>query len=57
LNKGRTYRLGQRIKDCGEKIGHVRIFGIRVFNWFAGPVIRLGLAVKDSVKNNPIGEM
>jgi hypothetical protein len=38
-------------------MGHVWIFGIHIFNWAAGMVIRLGLSVKDTVKNCPIREM
>jgi hypothetical protein len=40
--KGFIYRLGVSIKEAGERAGHK--------NWFfAGAVIRLGLAVKSSV--------
>jgi hypothetical protein len=57
MSKGSIWRLGQRIKDFAERMGHVRIFGIHVLNWLAGPVIRLGLAIRDSVRNTPISEM
>ena len=55
--KGFIFRTGVRIKDFGERMGHVRIFGFHVFNWFCGLVIRLGLTVRDSVRNCPIGDL
>jgi hypothetical protein len=57
MSKGSIWRLGQWLKDRGERIGHVRLFGFHFLNWLAGPVIRLGLAIRDSVRNCPIREM
>ena len=57
FSKGAIYRLGQRIKERGERIGHVRMFGIHFLNWIAGPVIALGLAIRDSVMHCPVSEM
>lgn len=57
MNKGRIFRLGARIKDAGERMGHIKVLGIRVFGWCCGLVIGLGLAIRDSVRNCPIGEM
>jgi hypothetical protein len=57
LSNGATYCLGQWIKDRGERIGHIRVFGIHIFNWIAGAVISLGLAIKDSVRHSPLMEM
>ena len=57
LSNGAIYRLGQQIKERGERIGHVRLFGIHIFNWIAGAVISLGLAIKDSVMHCPVKEM
>jgi len=57
LSNGAIYRMGQRIKDCGERIGHFRMFGIHFLNWLAGPVIRLGLAIRNSVMQCPLCEM
>ena len=45
---GFIYRLGVSIKELGERAGHKR-------RWYAGLVIRLGLAIKDSVQNCPVG--
>jgi hypothetical protein len=57
LNKGSIWRLGQQIKDQGERIGHLRLFGVHFLNWLAGPVIRLGLSIRDSIRDCPIGEL
>jgi len=57
FSKGAIYRLGQRIKDRGERIGHVRMFGIHFLNLVAGPVISLGLAIRGAVANCPIEEL
>jgi hypothetical protein len=48
FSKGFVYRLGQRIKDFGERMGHVRLFGIRIFGLVCGPVISLGYGIRDS---------
>ena len=45
--KGFIYRTGVRIKDFGERMGHVRIFGFHVFNWFCGSIICLGIAIRN----------
>jgi len=37
--KGFFYRLGDSIKDAGERAGHKR-------RWFAGGVIRIGYLIK-----------
>jgi len=57
MRKGSIWRLGQRIKDNGERIGHVRVFGVHFLNWIAGPVISLGLAIRGMVANCPIKEL
>jgi hypothetical protein len=57
LSKGSIYRLGQRIKDAGEQMAHVRIFGIPVLLMFCGPVINLGLAIRNSVFKCPAGDL
>jgi hypothetical protein len=48
------YRLGQKIKENGERLGHIRVFGIQIFNWIAAPVIRFGLLIRDSIKNSAV---
>ena len=45
--KGFIYRTGTRIKEIGERMGHVKIFGFHVFNWFCGSIIWLGISIKD----------
>jgi len=57
MKKGSIWRLGQQIKDIGERIGHVRMFGIHFLNWIAGPVISLGLAIRSAIANSPIEEL
>ena len=54
MSKGSVWRLGQQIKDFGERMGHIRMFGIHFLNWIAGPVISLGLAIRDSVMHCPM---
>ena len=44
--KGFIYRWGIRIKECGERIGHVKIRGVFIFGWIAGPIITIGLKIK-----------
>jgi hypothetical protein len=54
FSKGFVYRWGVRIKDFGERMAHKIVLGIPVLRWCCGPVIALGLAIKDSVMNRPI---
>lgn len=54
FSKGFIYRWGQRIKDLGERMGHVRLFGIHICGHY---IIGLGYAIKNSVMDSPIGEM
>lgn len=53
-SNGFKYRWGIRIKDFGERLGHIRIFGFHFLNWLAGPVVGIGLKIKDSVLCRPI---
>jgi len=55
--RGFIYRLGQSLKDCGERMAHKKVFGILVLRWCCDPVIRVGLAIRDIAVNCPIGEM
>jgi len=41
---GIIYRLGLRVKEYGERAGHMRRF-------WAGAVIRIGLAIKGRAMN------
>jgi hypothetical protein len=54
LSSGFVYRWGVRIKDFGERMAHKKIFGIPALRWCCGPVIALGLALKDSAMNCPV---
>jgi len=51
------YRLGQSLKDSGERMAHKRVFSIPALRWCCGPVIGLGLAVRGAAVNCPIEEM
>lgn len=57
FSKGFIYRFGQRIKDLGEWLGHVKIFGLRIFCWCCGAVTGAGLWIMDSVGNCPAAEL
>jgi len=48
------YRLGQSLKDCGERMAHKRVFGIPALRWCCDPVIRAGLAIRGKIANCPI---
>ena len=54
INKGFIFRWGMRIKDFGERIGHVNIFGVPVFGWLADPIISVGLKIRDAVLRYPV---
>ena len=54
---GFIFRLGTRIKDYGERMAAKKVFGIPLFRWCCGPVICLGLAIRNSIMGFPIGEM
>jgi len=54
VKKGFIYRAGIAIKDFGERLGHKKIPVLR--RW-CERVIRLGLAIKDTVSNCPVREM
>lgn len=58
FGKGFVFRWGQRINDAGERMGHVKVFGIRVFGWLCGPVITLGHRIMGRVlESSTIGEL
>ena len=54
LSSGFKYRWGIRIKDFGERVGHINIFGLFFLSWVAGPIIGFGLKMKDAVLSRPI---
>jgi hypothetical protein len=51
---GFFYRRAIDLKDFGESLGHIRIFGIRPFSWLSGSIICLGLMLRDWVSKHPI---
>lgn len=57
FSKGFIYRTGVRIKDFGERVGHIKIRGVFIFGWIADRIIRKGFAMKESVLSCPIGEL
>ena len=57
MKRGFIYRLGVRIKETGERMAAKKIFGIPALRWCCGPVIKLGLMIKDSVAGRPMEEM
>jgi hypothetical protein len=52
FSKGKIYRFGIAVKEFGERIGR-----LPVLRWFCKPVIRRGLAIKESVNGCPVKEM
>ena len=57
MSKGWIYRTGVAIKDFGERLGHIKVLSVHIFGWCCGLVIQFGLALRDSVRNCPIGEL
>jgi len=57
FNGGFIWRQGQRVKDFGERMAHVRVLGISVLRWCCGPVISLGYRIQDLARNMPISSM
>ena len=51
---GFIYRRAVGLKDFGERLSHIKVFGIRVFWWPSGLLIGLGLALRDRVFKYPI---
>ena len=54
MNKGSIYRLGVKIKEFGERMGHTKVFRLPLLSLLCSLVIRFGLAVRDSVRNCPV---
>ena len=50
INK--IFRAGVRIKEIGERMACIRVKGVPVLRWACGPVIRLGLAVREFALGN-----
>ena len=42
MKKGFFLRFGVSVKETGERMAHVRLFGIPVLRSLCGPVIELG---------------
>jgi hypothetical protein len=43
--KGWIYRRAVGLKEFGERLAHIRVFGTRPFLWASGPFIRLGSSI------------
>jgi len=57
FSKGFIYRTGVRVKDFGERVGHVKIRGVFIFSQVSDWITRKGLAMKESVFNCPVSEL
>ena len=51
---GFIYRRAIAIKDFGERLAHIKVFNIRPLFWASGPVIMLGLALRDWTLKYPL---
>jgi hypothetical protein len=56
FSKGFVYRWGVRIKNFGECMALVKVFGIPILRWCCRPVVDLGLGIRNSVMNSPAAE-
>jgi len=57
ISKGFIYRWGMRIKDFGERVGHVKIHSVFILGWLSCLIVPIGLAIKNSVLSCPISKM
>jgi hypothetical protein len=57
FSKGFIFRTGVRIKDFGERLGHIKIHGVFIFGRLSDYVTRKGLALKESVYGCPISQL
>ena len=51
---GFIYRRAIAIKEFGERLAHIKMLGIRPLIWASGPVIGLGLTLRDWISKYPI---
>jgi hypothetical protein len=51
---GWIYRRAVGLKDLGESLNLIKVFGFRVFRRPAGLIIRLGLSLRDWVSKYPV---
>jgi hypothetical protein len=51
---GFIFRRGIDIKEFGECLAHVKVFGIRPLIWASGLFIGLGLALCDWISKYPV---
>lgn len=54
FSTGFIYRWGVRIKEFGERLGHIRIFGKVVFSGLANLMVNKGLKIRASAMRNRI---
>jgi hypothetical protein len=50
--KGWIFRRAAGLKDFGERLAHIQIFGIRIMFWASRPVRKTGLALCAKVLNH-----
>ena len=48
----KIFRMGVCVKEIGERMACIRVIGVPVLRWACGPVIRLGLAVREFALGN-----
>ena len=48
FSSGFVYRLGVGVKEFGERMARIKLFGVPLFRWCCDPFIRRGLAIKDA---------
>jgi len=49
LSKGTIYNLGFGIKNFGDRMAHVKLFGFPLFRWCCDPVRSLGRFIRNMV--------
>ena len=57
LSEGTVFRNGMRIKDFGERVGHVKVFGKFIFHRLSGWIVGKGLDMKNSVRDCRISKV
>jgi hypothetical protein len=53
FGNGFMYRFGVSVKEAGERMARMRLFGIPVLRPFCGPVIGLGYAIRERAMSGP----
>jgi hypothetical protein len=53
LDNGFVYRFGVSVKEAGERMARIRLFGIPVLRPFSGLVTGLGYAIRERAMSGP----